>query len=65
MARAEELILGLIPVVGAPQVGTLRAEGYQGIVRCFTTQAVAFSLIDFPAVHAIAAEGHLHRGIGS
>ena len=47
VARAKEILIALIPVIGAAEVSALRREGEDLLSGNFTTQAVDFSLVTF------------------
>src|SRR4051812_37872302 len=64
MARAEELVLAVLPVIRAAEVGALGAEGDDGIVGLLDHPGGALLAEHFPAIDAVAPEGHLDRGVG-
>src|SRR4051812_3260526 len=63
VARAEKLVLALLPVIRAPQVSTLGSERDDGVVGVLDHPRGALFADDLPAVDAIAAEGHFNRGV--
>ena len=61
---AEELVLFVLPVVGASEMGALGPVGDDGVVGLFDDPGRALLADDLPAVDASAAEGELDRVAG-
>src|ERR1035437_2099640 len=61
VAGADEFVLALLPMVGAPPVGTLRAERGHALVGILPHPGRTLLANDLPPIDAVAAEHHLHR----
>src|SRR2546423_878879 len=63
MTGTEELLLGVVPVVGASEMSTLRRECDHLAVIELHGPGGALLTEDAPAIDAIAAEDHLDRRV--
>src|SRR5579883_1509336 len=61
VARADELMRAVIPVVGAPEVGARRVEGDNIVIVCLHQPRGRLFRDLFPAVHTFAVIQHLFR----